>query len=44
MYNRALSEEEAAVLPLLETAAEIAAMPPARRTPAQAKQTRLLFH
>ena len=43
VYNRALSEEEAAVLPLLETAAEIAALPPARRTPAQGNKLAFCF-
>src|SRR5439155_24283521 len=36
VYNRALSPDEAAVLPVLDTATQIAAIPPARRSPAQA--------
>ena len=43
VYDRALSAREASVLPLLETVTEIAALPPKKRTPAQALKLRLAF-
>src|SRR5207245_7200165 len=36
VYNRALSPEEAATLPVLETVPQIGAIPPRKRSPAQA--------
>ncbi len=43
IYNRALTPEEAAVIPVLETVPQIAAMPAARRTPAQAHKLAFCF-
>ncbi|MBM3775246.1 MAG: DUF1549 domain-containing protein, partial [Acidobacteria bacterium] len=43
VYNRALAPEEAAVLPVLATAAEIAAKPPSRRSPAEARKLAACF-
>ena len=43
IYNRALSAEEAGVLPLLETVPQIAALSPSRRTAAQANKLALCF-
>jgi hypothetical protein len=43
IYNRALTAEEAAVLPVLETVPQIAALPPAQRTPAQADKLAFCF-
>jgi hypothetical protein len=43
IYNRALSPEEASVLPVIETVPQIAAISPARRTPAQAHKLAFCF-
>jgi len=43
VYNRVLSPEEAAVLPVLETVPQIAAVPPPRRTPAQSNKLAFCF-
>jgi Protein of unknown function (DUF1553)/Protein of unknown function (DUF1549)/Concanavalin A-like lectin/glucanases superfamily/Planctomycete cytochrome C len=43
VYNRALSPEEAGVLPVLESASEIAAISPTKRTPAQASKLAFCF-
>src|SRR5208337_3908920 len=43
IYNRALSPEEASVLPVIETVPQIAAISPARRTAAQANKLAFCF-
>lgn len=43
IYNRALSAEEVGVLPVLETVPQIAAISPAKRTPAQANKLAFCF-
>jgi hypothetical protein len=43
VYNRALSAEEASVLPVGETVSEIASMAPGKRTPAQANKLAFCF-
>ena len=43
VYNRALSPEEAATLPVLETVPQIAAITPRKRTPAQANKIAYCF-
>ena len=43
IYNRALSAEEAAGLPVLESVSEIASIPAHRRTPAQANKLAFCF-
>ncbi len=43
IYNRALFAEEAGVLPLLKTVPEIAAIPPAQRTRAEANKLAFCF-
>jgi hypothetical protein len=43
IYNRALSSEEVGVLPVLETVPQIAAIPPAKRTVAQANKLASCF-
>ena len=43
VYDRALSADEAAALPLLETVAAIAAIAPKKRTPAQRLKMRFAF-
>jgi hypothetical protein len=43
IYNRALSPEEVAVLPVTETVPEIASISPRRRTPAQANKLAFCF-
>jgi hypothetical protein len=43
VYNRALSPEEAGVLPVLESVSEIAAISPTKRTPAQASKLAFCF-
>jgi len=43
IYNRALSPEEAAVLPVIETVPQISSMPAAKRSPAQAHKLTFCF-
>ena len=43
VYKIALTAEQAGTLPLLETMNEVAAVPPARRTPAQSSKLSLCF-
>ena len=43
IYNRALSSEEAAVLPVLKTVPEIASLSPRKRSPAQANKLAFCF-
>ena len=43
IYNRALSTEEASVLPVPESVAEIASIPPSKRTPAQTNKLAYCF-
>ena len=43
VFNRALSPEEAASLPVLQSVSEIAAIPPEQRTPAQANKLDTCF-
>jgi len=43
VYNRALSAEEAGVLPVLETVPQIAALPASKRSPAQANKLALCY-
>jgi hypothetical protein len=43
IYNRALSTEEASVLPVAESVPEIASIPPSKRTPAQENKLAYCF-
>jgi hypothetical protein len=43
VYSRALSPEEAAILPLLENVSQIAAIAPEKRSPAQANKVAVCF-
>ncbi|HEV2380372.1 MAG TPA: DUF1553 domain-containing protein [Terriglobia bacterium] len=43
IYNRALSSEEASVLPVVESVTEIASIPPSKRTPVQTNKLAYCF-